>query len=180
MTQAKNSSIAVVGCGRVGRNWALLFLRAGWRVRVFDPNPEVEPVVRRALAQARREIPDFATVDDADLSFHTTLSDTVKGAVWIQESAPDRLDLKRAIYQKLQAHAAGGALIASSSKTLTTSDVQACVIRAKYVLVVRPLSVDFSSDRVAVLEGISSAPELVKHACDFLRELGLAPEVQLG
>ena len=30
-------SVAIVGAGLIGRAWAMIFARAGWDVRLFDP-----------------------------------------------------------------------------------------------------------------------------------------------
>ena len=32
-----NRTMAVVGAGLIGRAWASIFARAGWRVRLYDP-----------------------------------------------------------------------------------------------------------------------------------------------
>ena len=47
---------AVVGCGLIGRAWAIDFARGGWRVRLWDP---VEGVVEQALAAIDRLLADL-------------------------------------------------------------------------------------------------------------------------
>ncbi|WP_380057661.1 3-hydroxyacyl-CoA dehydrogenase NAD-binding domain-containing protein [Falsihalocynthiibacter sp. SS001] len=173
----QKNSVAVVGCGTVGRNWALLFLRAGWPVRVFDPEANAVEKLQKLFMQARENVPAFADIPQAALSFHTTLSETVRGAVWVQESAPERIDLKRKIYQKLQEHCLANAMIASSSANLSTIEIQSFAPRAKYVLVVRPQDRSFSTERVAILSGPSTPPALLQQAAEFLQDLGLTPEI---
>lgn len=171
-------TVAIIGCGKVGQNWALLFLRAGWSVRVFDPDPAADQRLREVVAHVRSNISEYADVSEVALSFHDTLSDVVQGAVWIQESAPDRIGLKRSIYQKVQAHSSPNTLIASSSETLTTNDVHACAPRAKYIMVIRPLSTDFNTEHVAIFEGQSTSRSLLIQTSEFLKTLGLKPEIQ--
>ena len=36
-----NTTIAIVGAGLVGSGWALVFARAGYTVRAYDPSEEV-------------------------------------------------------------------------------------------------------------------------------------------
>ncbi|MEY8098268.1 3-hydroxyacyl-CoA dehydrogenase NAD-binding domain-containing protein [Falsihalocynthiibacter sp. S25ZX9] len=180
MSRDEEKTVAIIGCGTVGRNWALLFLRAGWRVRVFDPDPLAEEKMRRLFQQAQAEILAFEKVQDTALSFHKGLSEVVQGAVWIQESAPDRLDLKRQIYHIVQAHSQPSALIASSSETLTSADIQASATRAKYMLVIRPLSAGFTTEKVGVLEGPLSPLELLAQLSEFLKTLGLDPRIILA
>ena len=33
------SIVAIVGSGLIGRAWSIAFARAGWRVRLWDPDP---------------------------------------------------------------------------------------------------------------------------------------------
>lgn len=179
MPKGDDKTVAIVGCGTVGRTWALLFLRAGWRVRVFDPAPEAREDLSRIFQQVQTEIPAFKSVDKAALSFHNALSEVVQGAVWIQESAPDRIDLKLKIYQMILAHSSSDTLIASSSETLTSADIQAFTARAKYALVIRPLSEGFSTNQVAILDGPQSAQSLLIQVSDFLKSLGLEPQIRL-
>ena len=39
-------SVAIVGAGLIGRAWAMIFARAGWDVRLFDPDPATPDRVR--------------------------------------------------------------------------------------------------------------------------------------
>lgn len=170
---------AIIGCGRVGRNWALLFLRAGWSVRVFDPDRfATDGLVQLAHRLAKAE-PEYQSAA-ARLSIHDTLSETVEGVEWIQESAPDRLDLKRKIYQKVQVSCPIEAVIASSSKSFGAHEIQACAVRPKFVLVVRPLTEGFETPRVAVMGGVKTHPDFLAGAAKFLRSVGLDPEINSG
>ena len=87
---------AIIGGGVIGGGWAARFLLNGWDVRVFDPDPEAERKIGEVLANARRALPglgDVALPPEGVLTFHADLADAVEGAVWVQESVPERLDL---------------------------------------------------------------------------------------
>lgn len=176
----ENKTVAIVGCGVVGRNWALIFLRAGWLVRVFDPDPNAEAKLRRALTQLCKEVPEFFKVSAEAISFHVKLSEAVQGAIWVQESAPDRIDLKRKLYQTVQAHSSPNTLIASSSETLAVSDVQAFTNRSRNLLIVRPTVEGFATNQVTIIGAPSSPRSLLVSVSEFLIELGLQPEVKLA
>ena len=34
-----NHKVAIVGAGLIGRGWAIVFARAGWRVNLYDLDP---------------------------------------------------------------------------------------------------------------------------------------------
>ena len=43
----KWQTVAIVGAGLIGRSWAIVFARAGWEVRVADPEPRARSRPRR-------------------------------------------------------------------------------------------------------------------------------------
>ena len=102
---------AIIGGGVIGGGWAARFLLNGWDVRVFDPDPNAERNFEEVLGNARRSMPglvDVALPDAGNLSFHRTMAEVVEGATWIQESVPERLEIKLKVFQTLQKHCAEG------------------------------------------------------------------------
>ena len=100
-------SAAIIGGGVIGGGWAARFLLMGWDVRVFDPDPDAQRRIGEVLDNARRSLPGLSDVDlpaEGTLSFHDIMSEAVDGVAWIQESVPERLELKRKVYQTLQEH----------------------------------------------------------------------------
>ncbi|MCW1955561.1 MAG: 3-hydroxyacyl-CoA dehydrogenase NAD-binding domain-containing protein, partial [Roseobacter sp.] len=85
---------AIIGGGVIGGGWAARFLLNGWDVRVFDPDPEAERKIGEVLANARRSLPglgNMALPEEGRLSFHADLAEACDGALWVQESVPERL-----------------------------------------------------------------------------------------
>ena len=102
----------------IGGGWAARFALMGWSVRVFDPDPEAERKLGEVMANARRALPglsDVALPAEGKITFHPTLSEAVTGAEWVQESVPERLELKRKLYQTVQEHCDPAAILASST-----------------------------------------------------------------
>src|ERR1700722_7995187 len=92
------SKAACVGGGVIGGGWIARLLLAGVDVNVFDPHPEAERVVGEVIANAERAyglLTDAPLPPRGRLTFTPSLEDTVAGAEWVQESVPERLDVKR-------------------------------------------------------------------------------------
>ena len=92
------SRAACIGGGVIGGGWIARFLLAGVDVRVFDPHPEAERIVGEVIANAERAyglLTDAPLPPRGRLTFSPSLTDAVAGAEWVQESVPERLDLKR-------------------------------------------------------------------------------------
>ncbi len=95
-------TIAIVGAGLIGQSWANTFARAGSEVRLFDPvNGQAEAAlggIERGLADMKSNgLLDEEVADClARVSVANSLPDAVEGASYIQESAPEVLEAKRA------------------------------------------------------------------------------------
>src|ERR1700685_1611578 len=114
--------------GVIGGGWIARFLMAGVDVKVLDPHPEAERIVGEVIANAERA---YGLLTRAPLpargrlTFCLNLADAVSGAEWVQESVPERLDLKRRVLGEIDAACPPDALIGSSTSGLQPPDLQA-------------------------------------------------------
>ena len=125
--QLMAKTACIVGGGVIGGGWAARFLLNGWNVRVYDPDPEAERKIGEVMGNARHALPmlyDYALPDEGTLSFHDTIEEAVAGADWIQESVPERLEIKHKVYQELQTHCAPDTVIGSSTSGFKPSELQ--------------------------------------------------------
>ena len=169
---------AIIGGGVIGGGWAARFLLMGWDVRVFDPDPEAARKISEVLENARRSLPGLSDVDlpvEGTLTFHATMSEVVEGAVWIQESVPERLELKRKVYQALQASCDEGAVIGSSTSGFKPSELQDCASRPEQIVVTHPFNPVYLLPLVEVVATDKNAPEFVEKAADILTGVGMHP-----
>ena len=119
---------AIIGGGVIGGGWAARFLLNGWDVAVFDPDPEARRKIDEVLANARRALPalyDKALPPEGNLSYHSDLHAAVAGALWVQESVPERLDLKHRVHDAITRAADAEAVIGSSTSGFRPSQLTA-------------------------------------------------------
>lgn len=174
MTQAA----AIIGGGVIGGGWAARFLLAGWDVRVFDPDPEASRKIHEVLANARRSLPglyDAALPAEGVLSFHDTMSDAVTGARWIQESVPERLELKQKVYQTLQATCDDGAIIGSSTSGFKPSQLQSCATRPGQIVVTHPFNPVYLLPLVELVTTGENDADMIAQAKETLTGIGMYP-----
>ena len=118
--------VAVIGAGLVGRSWAMVFARAGWQAVLYDP---VEGVTQQALGLVKDGLADQARhglVDDPQaalgrISPAPSLAAALERADYVQESGPEHVDAKRAIWADLDRLTPAGVVIASSTSAITAS-----------------------------------------------------------
>ncbi|WP_333827185.1 3-hydroxyacyl-CoA dehydrogenase [Pararhodobacter sp.] len=119
--------IAIIGAGLIGRAWAFVFARAGMEVRVWDHDPAVldrlgEGVAAMVAGTTPHDragpAPEGLT---ARIRPFATLEEALAGADLVQESGPEVLEIKQAIFADLDRLAPPEAVIASSSSALMVS-----------------------------------------------------------
>jgi carnitine 3-dehydrogenase len=162
---------AIIGGGVIGGGWAARFLLNGWDVAVFDPDPEAERKIGEVIANARRSLPalyDRALPAEGNLSFCADMADAVKDAVWVQESIPERLDLKHKILGQLSELAPESAIIGSSTSGFKPSELTSEGARA---IVAHPFNPVYL---LPLIELVGDAAETEK-AAEILRGIGMFP-----
>lgn len=158
---------AIIGGGVIGGGWAARFLLNGWDVRVFDPDPEAERKIGEVLDNARRALPGLSDVPlppEGRLSFHGDMGEAVRGAAWIQESVPERLELKRKVYAGVQAACDPDAIIGSSTSGFKPSELQDGALHAGQIVVTHPFNPVYLLPLVELVPTQANAPELVARA----------------
>lgn len=172
------STAAIIGGGVIGGGWAARFLLMGWDVRVFDPDPEAKRKISEVLAGARASLPglsDVAMPPEGRLSYYKAMSDAVAGAEWIQESVPERLELKRKVYQTLQEHCAPDAIIGSSTSGFKPSELQGCASRPGQIVVTHPFNPVYLLPLIELVTTEANPPEMVDRAKAVLEQIGCFP-----
>ena len=169
---------AILGGGVIGGGWAARFLLMGWDVRVFDPSPTAEETLTAMLGRARRALPalyDVALPAEGKLSFHGTISEAVEGAVWIQESAPERLELKQKLYQQVQSVCDPDAIIGSSTSGFMPSELQSCATRPGQIIVAHPFNPVYLLPLIELVGSDKTDPATLDRAKKLLETVGLFP-----
>lgn len=164
---------AIVGGGVIGGGWAARFLLNGWDVAVFDPDPEAERKIGEVLSNARRSLPalyDRALPAEGRLSFHDDLTEAVSNADWVQESVPERLDLKHKILGLLCDLSPASAVIGSSTSGFKPSELNENGARA---IVAHPFNPVYL---LPLVELVGDADTTAK-ATDILTSIGMFPLV---
>jgi carnitine 3-dehydrogenase len=80
----------------------------GVDVAVYDPDPEAERKIGEVFALADRAFARLTNAPAAPrgaLRFAGSVEDAVRGADFIQESAPERLELKQKLLAEIDRHA---------------------------------------------------------------------------
>lgn len=168
--------VALVGGGVIGSGWAARLLAHGVDVVATDPGPEGEARMRAAVENAWPALERVGLAPGADrnrLRFVASVEEAVAGADFIQESAPEREELKRRLHAQIDAAAPPEAIIASSSSGLLPSRIQAECRHPQRVVIGHPFNPVYLLPLVEVLGGEKTAPEAIDRAMEFYRSVGM-------
>jgi 3-hydroxyacyl-CoA dehydrogenase len=174
--------VALVGSGVVGSSWSLVFARAGLDVVVHDPDQasaeRVVDYVRSALDNP--EALKLSSGGDREtilsrLKVASSLEDALAGADYIQESAPERLDIKKELYRRLDVLAEPNAILASSTSGLPASSFTEGLQNRHRCVVVHPINPPHLVPLVEIVPAPWTAPGVVERATDFMRKVKQSP-----
>lgn len=173
--------IAIVGGGRIGMAFAIVFARAGRSVRVFEADAnrraDVLPVIRARLEDLR----SFDLLDEAvdtvlaRIAVPGSLAETLTGASYVQECASERLDIKQALFAELDRLAPAGVALASASSAITASAIAEGLPGRARVLVTHPGNPPYLIPVVEIVPAPFTDPQVAAEVSDLLRSVGLQP-----
>jgi len=177
-------TIGVVGVGIIGASWTALFLYKGFKVKVYDPYPIDEELFKKRIQANLKDLSDLDlqkqsshSLQDvlSNLELHNSLKDAVADVDFIQENAPERLDLKQKLYQDITSYCPEKTLIASSSSGLKVSDFQKEAAHPERILLGHPFNPPHLLPLVEIVGGNLTDPQLLKRASEFYQRLGKHP-----
>lgn len=172
--------VAVVGTGVIGSGWVARFLAHGLEVVATDPAPEAEDTLYASIAAAREPLERQGldlTGWRQRLRFETSMAAALEGADFVQESAPEREELKREILERADATVPADVCIASSSSGLLPSRLQADCRHPERLLIAHPFNPVYLLPLVELVGGEHTASHTLRSAAAFYRRLGMRPLV---
>jgi 3-hydroxyacyl-CoA dehydrogenase len=171
--------VAVVGAGTIGASWAAIFLARGLQVAAYDPSPNGEAFARKFIDNAWPTLQTLNWVvpgaDRKNFSFHRDVAACVKDAEFIQESGPEREDVKLALFKEIDAAAPAGTVIASSSSGFMVSSMQRAVTRPERCVIGHPFNPPHLIPLVEVVGSGRTSPQAIETAMAFYASIGKKP-----
>jgi 3-hydroxyacyl-CoA dehydrogenase len=170
--------VAVVGAGTIGASWTAWFLSRGLEVVCSDPSPGAPDLIRRMVEGAWPVLQRLGATADADPTrwrFERDPAKAVDGAEFVQESAPERIEVKHAVLSAIDAVLPESVVIASSTSGLLASRISEKCRFPGRVVIGHPFNPPHLIPLVEVVGGAKGSPEAVRTAMAFYRAIGKRP-----
>jgi L-gulonate 3-dehydrogenase len=174
--------IAIVGCGLVGRAWSTVFARAGYDTVIYDP---IEGVANNALELIRKSLADLHAADllrglsAAEVLSHLRTADSmaeaVDGCVHVQESGPERVEIKRELYIELDRCADPQTVLASSTSGIPSSQFTEQLRNRQRCLVAHPINPPHIIPLVEIIPAPWTEANIVERTRALMFAVGQSP-----
>lgn len=176
MLTSNPNVVACLGGGLIGRSWAALFLAAGREVRIYDVDPASEARIKETVESSWPVLKALGlTNSDAPSTNWNCCRDpkeAVKGASFIQESIPERIELKRELYYAIEQELSAEAIVASSASGLTLSELQTGWKNPSRFVLGHPFNPPHLIPLVEVMGNEKTASGVVAKAREFYESVG--------
>lgn len=172
--------VGLLGGGVIGGGWAARFVLNGVDVQVYDPDPDAPRKLAAMLENARHaygKLTSLPLPPPGTVTFVGSVPEAVAGAELVQESAPERVELKQRLLAEADAAAGPDVLFCSSTSGLRPSLLAAEMERPERFVVAHPFNPVYLLPLVELCAGARTDPACVGRAAALYRALGMQPLV---
>lgn len=176
-----DKTVAIIGAGSIGVAFALVFARAGWQVRLQDPDAARLSAVPGEMAERAAALKTFELLDEAPqavcerISPVSGLSDAVARVPLVLECAPEKVEIKRELFAQLDSLTRPDAILASVSSALPVSFFAADLPGRARCLIAHPGNPPYLIPVVEIVPAVFTAPEVAQRTEQLFAEVGMAP-----
>jgi 3-hydroxybutyryl-CoA dehydrogenase len=175
-------NITVLGSGIMGHGIAQSFLMGGYPVMLFDIS---EPILATAKAHVKKNLKLFFKSDlikeediEACLGKLTTTTDLEKAvceADFIVEAAPEDLNLKQGLFERIESFCNENAIIASNTSSLTLKEIGERVKRKSRLVVTHWFNPPHIVPTVEVVKSEDTSDETADTAYGLMEKIKKSP-----
>lgn len=173
--------VAVIGAGAMGHGIAQLAPMAGLDVTLVDISDEI---LQRALEKIKWSLEKFAEkkklsedVDTILLRIRASkdIADAVRGASFIIEAVPEKLDLKKEVFTEIGRAAPKDAIIASNTSSLSITEMSEVIEKPERFVGMHFFNPPQLMPLVEVIKGAHTSDDTVNLTIELARKLGKTP-----
>jgi L-gulonate 3-dehydrogenase len=174
--------VAVIGTGLVGAGWAIAFARGGCDVALWDAKPDAVYHAMEYITVQLEQLESLGLVADVgDIQRRLTvckdLGDAISDVAYVQESLPEKIEIKREIFSKLDSIASQTAVLASSTSGFPASAFTEELAGRHRCIVAHPANPPYLLPVVELCGAPWTSGETVSTARAFMRQIGQHPVV---
>ena len=173
--------IAVIGSGTMGGGIALACARAGFSVLLYDVSEEI---LADAMARIQKELArnvengKITSIDaESAMERMTTVTafEDLRSATFVIEAAPEKLELKKSIFQNLEKVCAPRTIFATNTSSLSVTAIAASVQLRERVVGMHFFNPPTVMKLVEVVQGHFTGESEMVETIELARAIGKTP-----
>jgi 3-hydroxybutyryl-CoA dehydrogenase len=164
--------LGVAGAGAMGSGIALVALLAGYKVSLYDINPDVQ---QKALDYIRTQLEKRKRLLDLEHLSQTTRLEDLRGASAVIEAAPEDLSVKQDLFARLSEICPPPAVLATNTSTLSVTEIASAAIDPSRVAGMHFFNPAPVMPLVEVVSGAQTSPEVVRLLINLATKMGKQP-----
>ncbi|HEY3874356.1 MAG TPA: 3-hydroxybutyryl-CoA dehydrogenase [Candidatus Kapabacteria bacterium] len=175
-------NVTVIGAGTMGNGIAHVFAQSGYNVTLVDvSSAALEKAVGTITANLGRQVKK-GTLTEADqtatlgrIKMDTSIANAVKNADFVVEAATERYELKREIFQTLDANTPAGVILATNTSSISVTELAATTKRAERVIGMHFFNPVPVMKLVEIIRGLATTDEVYAEVKELTEKLGKTP-----
>ncbi len=170
--------VTSIGAGPIGAGWAAHFLARGYDVCAYIHDPKERESFDAILDTAWISLSALGLEKGASrdrLSVTSDLDVAVQDADFVQESSPEHIEVKQALYKTLGEIVPSHVVIGSSTSGLTMTDIQQNCATPERCVIGHPFNPPYLLPLVEIVGGKQTSPDAVAWAGKFYESAGKSP-----
>lgn len=176
------SNVTVIGAGTMGNGIAHVFAQSGYNVTLVDVGKEaLDKALATISGNLGRQVKK-GTLTEAEQSAtlsriktDTSLANSVKSADFVVEAATERYELKREIFQTLDANAPAGVILATNTSSISVTELAATTKRADRVIGMHFFNPVPVMKLVEIIRGLATTDDVYATVKELSEKLGKTP-----
>jgi 3-hydroxybutyryl-CoA dehydrogenase len=177
--QKAEGKIAVLGAGTMGHGIAHAAMTAGYATAMYDVAPAqldkgqaaIDAVLSKSVELGKLAADDAAAAK-ARLRLSTTIADAVRDADVVIEAAPEKIDLKLALFREVEAAAPAHAVLASNTSALNITEMSAVLANPGRMGGMHFFNPVHRMKLVEIVRALDTAPETIQVMTDVAVKMG--------
>jgi carnitine 3-dehydrogenase len=184
MNVAQIKKVACIGAGVIGSSWATNFALRGYPVCIYDIGQDPLAVAKKNVASNIAFLLDKGIVTKEEaakaeqrVSYTTSIEEAVKDAQFIQESGPERYEIKRSVVIEIEKYTAADTIVASSTSGLLITEIAKFAEHPERFVGGHPYNPPHLIPLVEITKGEKTSAEALQCAYDFYEKIGKEPVI---
>ena len=178
MADTQIRKVAIVGTGLIGASWAAQYLASGLDVIATDPAPNAEANLRKGVDEAWKLLTVIGLASGASrdrLTFTADMKEAVSKADFVQESVPERPDMKVKVFAQMDEAAPPDTILASSASGITMDIIQSRCKHPERCVLGHPFNPPHVIPLVEVVGGPKTSEAVIERTMKFYASIGKKP-----